>query len=340
MSETKAQQELVQLSDVPLASQVHQRRRMEELEWVRANGWAESILAARAEVEAARASGVAVGPAMGSTHASLLLWCVGLTEFDPVAYGLAPSTFYRAGGRPPSHQARWYASEDPKRGARLQFDPLVAALANVPGTMEGLVAKHRKPVTSFEPAAFGRLAESWCTIDPDHIEPPYPAARGPWTFDRYPNARWILAHGHARGFEDLVCACSLARPGPAGCGMLQAYLSAPDEGGAAVLPEILGISRGVVVFREQLHAIGSLLLGLDIDGTTRFAKDVVAGSHDEWEERLRDALVMNGATSEQAEELWTRFANWSPFLFPLAHALGRAWLLALWASYCVPVEPS
>ncbi len=122
--------------------------------------------------------------------------------------------------------------------------------------------------------------------------------------------------------------------------MLEAYLSARGDDGTAVLPEILGISRGVLVFREQLHSIGSLLLGLDIDGTTRFAKDVAAGSYDEWEERLRGALVTNGATSEQAEEQWTRIANWSPFLFPLAHALGRAWLLALWAGYRVTVEPS
>ena len=222
-----ADQLLERLTDVPLSTYDHRQRRAEELHWVRTQGQAASLLEAYDEVRAARTAGVTVGPGMGSTHASLLLWCMGLTEFDPVVWSLPPSTFYRIGPR--VHHARWYVSASPRQSGHLQFDPLVAALARQQATPE-----ERTP-----------LREN--------------VTGGPWSFTRYPSARWILALAPAPSFDDRVCAAALARPGPAGCGMLQTYLSRPWQSRGTLLPHILSVSRGVLLFREQVHAMGSAL---------------------------------------------------------------------------------
>ncbi len=314
MNGTSEQRQLERLTDAPLPSDAHRARRAEELAWVRAHGWAPALLAVRADVEAARAAGVVVGPAMGSTEASFLLWCLGLTDFDPVTHGLMPSTFYRPVGGAPAGHARWYASRDPERSTRFQNDHLVAMVA----------ARDDGSATS-EAAGCEKLARRGCQADSDYGDRRDVKA-GRWSFERYPDARWILAHGSTRGFEDLVCAYSLARPGPAGCGMLEAYLEARDVADPP-LPRTLGVSRGVLVFREQLHAVGQEVLGLDIDQTRGFARDISAGNAEQWERRLRIALAKRRVSAVQTDRLWTAMTGWFSFLFPLAHALGQARLL-------------
>ena len=308
-----AERELERRSDVPLPTAAHRERRAEELRWVKTNGQAASLLAARADVQAARAAGVTVGPAMGSTHASLLLWCMGVTEFDPVAWHLPPSTFYKT--EPRARQARWYVSARSLQSDRFQFDPLVAALASARSAAHGIQAPTTKPA------------------GPHKV-----AVGGPWSFTSYPDAAWILAHDTAPTFNDRVCAHALARPGPAGCGMLRAWLSRGTQLRGTWLPDILGISRGALVFREQLHAIGGELLGLDMPGAARFARDHTVGRHHRWRARLRTALAAIGASQRQSDDLLTDIVRWTPFLATLAHELGRVRLLARCAQRGIPIE--
>ena len=303
-----ADQLLERLTDVPLSTYDHRQRRAEELHWVRTQGQAASLLEAYDEVRAARTAGVTVGPGMGSTHASLLLWCMGLTEFDPVVWSLPPSTFYRIGPR--VHHARWYVSASPRQSGHLQFDPLVAALARQQATPE-----ERTP-----------LREN--------------VTGGPWSFTRYPSARWILALAPAPSFDDRVCAAALARPGPAGCGMLQTYLSRPWQSRGTLLPHILSVSRGVLLFREQVHAMGSALLGLNLISTASFARDLTVGSHHKWRMPLRDAFEANGASQGEAEALQRACTRWSPFLASRAHGIGRAQLAARCVKRGIHIENS
>ena len=310
----RAYRELERLSDVPLPSDVHRERRAEELSWVRRHGWAPALLSVRSEVEAALAAGVVVGPAMGSTEASLLLWCLGLTTFDPVVHCLAPSTFYKLTSDAPAAHARWYVSRSVSRQRRFQFDPLVAAAAS-----------RDAGVACSETEGLARLANRWCQIDPDHYEAAEPE-RKKWSFEHWPDPRWILAQGFSRGIDDLVSALALARPGPAGCGMLRAYLSADDLIDSGPFTGILRVSRGVLVFREQLHAFGRHTLRLDMDQTRVFARDICAGNCGPWEHQ-HGVVARRAGSTNQTEQIWNVIRAWSPHLFPLAHALGRARLV-------------
>jgi len=314
MSAGSAIHELERLTDIPFPDERYRERRIEELAWVGDHGWADALLSMLADVRAAQAIGVLVGPASGSTHASLLLWCLGIARFDPVAYGLPPSTFYKETDSASGAHARWTVSAEVPGATCLDADPMVAALAQV----------NRGDPAEPGTAAYQRLAESWCALDPDHVasgpEPP----EGGWSATACPDARWIFARRHDRGFEDLVTAFALARPGPAGCGMLTAYLQA-----APVEPEwpLLACSRGLPVFREQLHAIGHTLLGLGIDDTLQFARDVTTGDLDGWRDPLRAAVASHGGCEEEADTVLDLSNRWAPYLYPRAHALGRAWLL-------------
>lgn len=316
MPTAKANEELSRRTDRPLPSARHRTRRQTELEWVRHHGWAPELLNAQDSVVALQSTGGVLGPPMGSTGASLLLWCLGLTNADPVEWDLAPSLFYRASADA-AQRCRWYASTKGASGnARFDADPLVDCMDTVLA-----FTVPRRPGSSPAHQMSRRVAAQWI-VDVNRSGGNRPDS---WESSTdIPSPKEVLYHRHHRGFVDLVCALALARPGPAACGMIDKYLAANEPAG---LPPILAISLGVPVFREQLHWLGASLLDLDIDETNDFVRRVQEQPEGDWVTRIRAKLLDRGLDREWVHQFCDQVGRWSMYLFPLSHALGRAQLV-------------
>ncbi len=284
MPTARANEELSRRTDRLLPSSRHQTRRQTELEWVRHHGWAPELLNAHDSVVALRKTGGEIGPPMGSTGASFLLWCLGLTNVDSVEWDLAPSLFCRASADA-AQRCRWYASA-------------LGASGNT------------------------RFDVQWTKDINESDDIPRASWKGS---NDIPNPKEVLYHRHNRGFDDLLCALALARPGPAACGMLDEYLAADEPAG---LPPILAISLGVPVFREQLHWLGASLLDLDIDETNDFVRRVQEQPEGDWVTRIRAKLLDRGLDRDWVHRFCDQVGRWSLYLFPLSHALGRARLIS------------
>ncbi len=284
MSTARANEELSRRTDRPLPSSRHRRRRQTELAWVRHHGWAPELLNAHDSVVALRKTGGEIGPPMGSTGTSLLLWCLGLTDVDPVEWDFAPSLFYQASADA-AQRCRWYANA-------------LGASGNT------------------------RFDVQWTKDINESGDIPRASWKGS---NDIPNPKEVLYHRHNRGFDDLLCALALARPGPAACGMLDEYLAADKPAG---LPPILAISLGVPVFREQLHWLGASLLELNIDETNAFVRRVQEQPEGDWTARIRAKLLDRGLDREWVHRFCDQVGRWSIYLFPLSHVLGRARLIS------------
>jgi DNA polymerase III alpha subunit len=317
MPTAKANEELSRRTDRPLPSDAHRTRRQTELEWVRHHGWAPELLSAHDSVVALRKTGGEIGPPMGSTGASLLLWCLGLTDADPVEWDFAPSLFYRASAEA-AQRCRWYASAQGTNGNdRFDADPLVDSIDNLLGFTLPL-----QQGSNSDDRASRRVAAQW--IKDIHESGNVPRASWEGTTD-IPSSKEVLFHRHNRGFYDLLCALALARPGPVACGMLDEYLVTDEPPG---LPPILAISLGVPIFREQLHWLGASLLDLNIDETNAFVRRVQEQPEGDWATRIRAKLLDRGLNREWVHRFCDQVGRWSIYLFPLSHALGRARLIS------------
>ena len=209
MARHNANIKLSRRTDCPLPGSRHRKRRQVELEWVQHHGWASELLnAQRSIMELQRAGGV-IGPPMGSTGASLLLWCLGLTDMDPVEWELSPSLFYRA-STDPAQRCRWYVgTRRSSKIDRFAAEPLVDGMdRDSAGTIPP------RPGTASEHQASRYVATDW-TKD---INSTHGSRRISWAESSHiPEPEEIWSQRHNRGFDDVVCALSLARPGPASC---------------------------------------------------------------------------------------------------------------------------
>ncbi len=85
---------LVHLAQIGLKKRYHrvtpalEERLNYELETIRRMGFAGYFLIVRDIIEFAKAQGIPVGPGRGSAAGSLVLYCLGITEIDPLRYGL------------------------------------------------------------------------------------------------------------------------------------------------------------------------------------------------------------------------------------------------------------
>ena len=77
----------------PLPTEVQERLKA-ELKTINRNGYPAYFLMWHEVISAARKLGAQVGPGRGSAACSLVLYCLGITQVDPLRYGLAFSDFF------------------------------------------------------------------------------------------------------------------------------------------------------------------------------------------------------------------------------------------------------
>ena len=77
----------------PLSAEVKELLKM-ELRWANGNHYSSLVLMWHEIVSAAQKLGVKMGPGMGWTRGSLLLYCLGITSVDPLQLGGAESKFF------------------------------------------------------------------------------------------------------------------------------------------------------------------------------------------------------------------------------------------------------
>ena len=319
--ESNAHRRLEKLTDVSLPTAEHRLRRRLELDWVERNGWSRSLLDTRRAIHRAKSSGVYVGPGVGSTEASLLLYCMGLTYFDPVRYGLFPGLFYRTRRDTHHSPACFSVSEVMTRTRHYREESILVELARSGQTRTSteFTWPTAKELTKLDLFPASKSTE--------HTTPRETGETPRWSFQTCPSARWVFKRYSGRGYEDLLCAIAISRPGPSGSGMVQSYIEAAERDQAATSLSMLHASRGVPLFREQLYEIGECLLELDIDGSRRFAVDLLKGRAETWMPALNSALKRHTGDRQEARRLSEVLIRFAPYLYPRAHTLSRAWLL-------------
>ncbi|MBM3313464.1 DNA polymerase III subunit alpha, partial [candidate division WOR-3 bacterium] len=80
----------------PRPNAVEQERLKRELEVIAKMGFAGYFLVVKDMVDFARSRGIPVGPGRGSAAGSLVLYCLGITDIDPLRYGLLFERFLTA----------------------------------------------------------------------------------------------------------------------------------------------------------------------------------------------------------------------------------------------------
>ena len=129
-------------------------------------------------------------------------------------------------------------------------------------------------------------------------------------------------------FEDLVVATTLYRPGAMDNGLHEVYIKCKNEGR---LPEYLwgteeitATTYGIITFQEQVMQavmeLGNLSL-VDADDVRRAMGKKKLSVLKEYEGKVREGYLANGATEEEFNETWENLQAFARYSFNRSHAV-------------------
>lgn len=265
-------------------------RLAEELATIDERGWARPYSVAHELTSWCRANGTVVGPGRGASSGSLMSWALGITEPDPLRHGLVFERFVN-----PSRSS--LPDFDIDFGAHGFCRAVEHAIdANGPNavpvvTCDALGADHvacvalpsgdSAPRTKHDAERahticldlYGldvldglRTDESECVVDDETVLDALTHGHtgGVPVLDAQ-DARDLLVAVAPRTFDDVIAVFALWRPGPIHAGLVERFIAAKGQGRSSshpVIEEILGSTRGVLVWQEQvielLHRVGGL----------------------------------------------------------------------------------
>lgn len=170
---------------------------------------------------------------------------------------------------------------------------------------------------------------------------------GVWQIES-PGMRRLLTRMDAQTLDDTIQSVALIRPGPAGSGMMHAYIR--RKRGEEAMPELpppldvlLGPAQGVMLYQEDLIYVLAELCGLELPAADLLRRAVGGGSYYyrnrhadepqpmEAKEFFFEATKKRGVPPRIAEDFWAQIERFSRFSFNKAHSVtyGRlAWRLA------------
>ena len=156
--------------------------------------------------------------------------------------------------------------------------------------------------------------------------------------------RKLLKRMKPTGFNDIVAALALYRPGPMGMDTHNKY--ADRKNGkqklepihpelAEPLKDILDETHGLIVYQEQIMAISRKLAGYTAGEADAFRKamgkkkaEVLA----EQFEKFSGGMIANGYSKESIKALWDTIEPFASYAFNKSHAAGYG-LVSFWTAY-------
>ncbi|ANI92184.1 DNA polymerase III subunit alpha [Dietzia timorensis] len=156
--------------------------------------------------------------------------------------------------------------------------------------------------------------------------------------------RELLKRMKPTGFNDIVAALALYRPGPMGMGTHWNYADRKN-GKQELTPihpeleeplrEILGETHGLIVYQEQIMAISRELAGYSAGEADAFRKamgkkkaEVLA----EQFEKFSGGMTERGYSMESVKALWNTIEPFASYAFNKSHAAGYG-LVSYWTAY-------
>ena len=176
---------------------------------------------------------------------------------------------------------------------------------------------------------------------------------GVWQIES-PGMRRLLTRMDATTLEDTIQSVALIRPGPAGSGMMHAYIR--RKRGDEALPELpspldslLGQAQGVMLYQEDLIHVLAELCGLELPAADLLRRAIGGGSCYHYNRHEAEAKPVDakdffferatacGIPVRIAQDFWAQIERFSRFSFNKAHSVtyGRlAWRLARIKARC------
>jgi DNA polymerase-3 subunit alpha len=149
------------------------------------------------------------------------------------------------------------------------------------------------------------------------------------------------------GFEDLIAAGALCRPGPRDVGMDKVY-AARKTGRERyklthpAVQEVLGYTYGVITYQEQMTELASKLANMSLADAEKLRKDIVKKSEqvkmhrDEellsLEKKFVGGAVNNGMKAADANILWQQILSFARYGFNRSHSCAYAFI-SYWCMY-------
>jgi len=155
-----------------------------------------------------------------------------------------------------------------------------------------------------------------------------------------PGMRNLLQQTGARDMDAVIQAVALIRPGPAGCGMKDAYvrrfrgLEEPTPPHPRLV-DVLWETQGVMLYQEDVMRVAQTLAGMDLseaDLLRRALQKRRTGELAPLAKRFQDGCAEQGIARADARGAWDLVANFASFGFCKAHAVtyGRIAYRAVW----------
>lgn len=149
------------------------------------------------------------------------------------------------------------------------------------------------------------------------------------------------------GFEDLIAAGALCRPGPRDVGMDKVYAARKLGKQKYSLPhpalkEVLGETYGVITYQEQMTELASKLANMSLVDAEKLRKDIVKKSEqvalhrdkdlEELKKKFIDGAVSNSMSAANANELWKQILSFARYGFNRSHSCSYAFI-SYWCMY-------
>ncbi|MDA0947959.1 MAG: hypothetical protein O2799_05540, partial [Planctomycetota bacterium] len=155
-----------------------------------------------------------------------------------------------------------------------------------------------------------------------------------------PGMRHLLQQTGAWRMDDVIQAVALIRPGPAGCGMKDAYVRRFRGLEEPVPPhprveDLLADTHGVMLYQEDVMQVAARVAGLELAEADQLRRALQKRRYDELaplKERFMEGAGSQGLERTEATALWDRLAGFASFAFCKAHAVtyGRLAYRAAW----------
>lgn len=135
---------------------------------------------------------------------------------------------------------------------------------------------------------------------------------------------------HVETFEDMVATTSLARPGPLGAGGTDIWLKVRRGEQEVNIPHpafenILSKTKGLIIYQEQVMAVGREIGNMDGARTTKLRKAVQyfggAKGMEEFRAEYMKGALEKGVSEPVASDFWDHLLTFGAYCFNRSHAV-------------------
>lgn len=145
-----------------------------------------------------------------------------------------------------------------------------------------------------------------------------------------PGMKKMLKDFQPSGFEDLILAIAIYRPGPMKFIPNIVKVKKGEETPDYVIPEmdeVLGLTYGYPVYQEQIMQIFNKFAGFTLgeaDTVRRYMSKKKIDKFTAYKDKFIDGLVAQGADREKATTFWEALVDFSKYAFNKSHAAAYA----------------